>query len=187
MVGTENARIIRDLFANPPKNNRVHGATILTLDGRSGAGKTHLAHEVKKLDPEVEILPIENFYRGWEGLKWGPIRLAREVLRPWAAGLPARARFWDWYRSRWQEQLTAMPFPVHKKVIIEGCGSGALELAAFSSALIWLEVPADIRFQRAMARDGKTFAPYWEMWARQESTLIATDRTPQRADSILRQ
>ena len=37
-----------------------------------------------------------------------------------------------------------------------------------------------------MARDGELFARNWERWAEQEDRYLAADRSPERADIVLR-
>ena len=49
--------------------------------------------------------------------------------------------------------------------IIEGCG--ALEAEADLS--VWIADPGEEeRRSRAIARDGQTYAPHWQRWARQD-------------------
>ncbi|HEX4399545.1 MAG TPA: hypothetical protein VH136_18035, partial [Trebonia sp.] len=71
-------------------------------------------------------------------------------------------------------------------LIVEGVGAGARRAAAFESLLVWLEAPTAVRKQRALDRDGETFAPYWDMWAAQEEAMLARERTLERADLVLR-
>jgi anthranilate synthase component 1/para-aminobenzoate synthetase len=73
-----------------------------------------------------------------------------------------------------------------KVLIVEGVGAGARRAAAFESLLVWLEVPAPTRKQRALDRDGETFAPYWDQWAAQEDQMLAREHTPDRADIVIR-
>ena len=55
----------------------------------------------------------------------------------------------------------------------------------FASVLVWTEAPASVRKNRALDRDGDTFAPHWDAWAAQEDTMLARERTPQRADLVI--
>lgn len=50
---------------------------------------------------------------------------------------------------------------------------------------VWLECPDDLRKQRALARDGGTYGPYWEIWAGQEDAHYAEHRPCRFADEIL--
>ena len=46
-------------------------------------------------------------------------------------------------------------------------------VAAGNVLPVWIELPAEERRRRALARDGETFRPYWERWASQEDALAA--------------
>ncbi|MFC6235722.1 hypothetical protein ACFPZL_11580, partial [Leucobacter soli] len=50
---------------------------------------------------------------------------------------------------------------------------------------LWLECPAPLRRQRALARDGEIFAPHWDSWAAQEETQIAAERPIALVDEIV--
>ena len=65
-------------------------------------------------------------------------------------------------------------------------GSGASVVRPFLSLLIWLEAPADVRRRRALARDGDTYAPFWEIWAAQEAEHFAAEGTRGVADLVVR-
>jgi len=67
-------------------------------------------------------------------------------------------------------------------LVVEGAGSGAGVVAAHAVLLLWLEAPRDERFRRGIARDGETYRPHWERWARQEAAHFAAEQTPARAD-----
>jgi para-aminobenzoate synthetase len=104
------------------------------------------------------------------------------VLEPLAAGRAARVPRYDWAARQWAEPAALEPPEV---LIVEGVGAGARRAAAFESLLVWLDAPTAVRKQRALARDGETFTPYWDMWAAQEDAMLARERTPQRADLVI--
>ena len=56
---------------------------------------------------------------------------------------------------------------------------------AVSTLLVWLEAPLPLRRERALARDREDFAPHWDAWAASEGTVLARDRTRDRADLLL--
>ena len=62
-------------------------------------------------------------------------------------------------------------------LVVEGVGAGAAP-----GLLIWMDAPEEVRYRRAMDRDGATYAPYWTRWAAQERAHFAADRTADRAD-----
>ncbi|HSK28322.1 MAG TPA: hypothetical protein VK894_15550, partial [Jiangellales bacterium] len=70
-------------------------------------------------------------------------------------------------------------------LVVEGVGSGCRAAAAYLSLLVWVEAPAAVRRERALARDGDRFRPHWDGWARQEEALLAHERTAERADLVV--
>jgi uridine kinase len=160
---------------------RAGGTRVVAVDGRSGAGKTSLAAALRD-QLHAPVVCLEDLYGGWDGLERGIDLLVSAVLEPLAAGQAARVPRYDWVAREWAEPTAIEPPPI---LIVEGVGAGARRAAGFESVLVWLEVPAPVRKQRALDRDGETFAPYWDRWAAQEDLLLARERTPGRADITL--
>jgi uridine kinase len=157
---------------------RADTTTIVAVDGPAGSGKTTLADALaQRLD--APVVHMDDLYPGWDGLAEGSARLAEQVLMPLAAGRPARYRRYDWDRGEYAEwiDVPAAPF-----LIIEGCGAGSRPGAAAVAFLIWMDARHDLRMTRGVARDGESFRPHWERWARQEDALFAAERTRDRAD-----
>jgi uridine kinase len=154
---------------------------VVAVDCRSGAGKTSLAAALRDR-LRAPVVSLEDLYGGWDGLERGIDLLVSAVLEPLAAGRVARVPRYDWIAREWAEPTAIEPPPI---LIVEGVGAGARRAAGFESVLVWLEVPAPVRKQRALDRDGETFAPYWDRWAAQEDLLLARERTPDRADIII--
>ena len=101
---------------------------------------------------------------------------------PLSAGRVAQVPRYDWLVARFIE-----PWPLEhpELLIVEGVGAGARAAASFASVLVWLELDAGLRKERALARDGEVFRPHWERWAEQEDVLLAREQTPARADFIV--
>lgn len=177
-VGDEAGRIGAALRAAVP---RAGGTRVVAIDGRSGAGKTRLA-EVLSGELGAPVVSLEDLYGGWDGLERGIGVLVSEVLEPLAARRTARVPRYDWLAREWSEPVVLKPPEV---LVVEGVGAGARRAAAFESLLVWLDAPEAVRKQRALDRDGETFAPYWDMWAAQEEAMLARERTPERADLVL--
>lgn len=175
------AGLIAAFLAVPRGGERCGGTRVLAVDGRSGAGKTSLARELRT-GIGAPLVSLEDLYGGWDGLEDGIDLLVREVLEPLAAGQPALVPRYDWIARRWAEPVVLDP-PQH--LIVEGVGAGARRAAAYVSLLVWLEAPLAVRKKRALDRDGETFAPYWDRWAAQEDAMLARERTPERADLVL--
>jgi hypothetical protein len=161
---------------------RAGRTRVLAIDGRSGAGKTALATELRVVLGAPVVL-LEDLYGGWDGLEDGIDLLVSEVLEPLAAGRVARVPRFDWTAREWAEPVLLDPPEV---LIVEGVGAGARRAAVYESLLVWLEAPPFVRKKRALERDGDVFAPHWEQWAAQEEAMLARERTPERAGLVLR-
>ena len=105
-----------------------------------------------------------------------------DLLLPLAAGRAGSYRRYDWVAGQFAEEVVVEPVPL---LVLEGVGSGAARFAPLVTVLVWVEAPYDLRMERGLARDGDTFAPYWEQWAQDEATLFAKERTRQRADVLI--
>ncbi|WP_336658773.1 hypothetical protein [Leucobacter sp. USHLN153] len=169
---------------------------VLLIDGRSGSGKTQAARSVAKQwsrsGVEAQLFAVESLYPGWDGLAEGSAALAA-VLRG------GSYRPYNWIAGQFGDRVSlerGVP------LIIEGCGALTREnLAAAEEwaerALggarravvrsIWLDCPADLRRERALARDGDTYAPHWERWAAQEDALYSRHRPWELADQVERE
>jgi uridine kinase len=161
---------------------RAGRTRVVAIDGRSGAGKTRLAGALHA-ELGAPVVSLDDLYGGWDGLERGIDLLVTEVLEPLAAGRAARVPRYDWGAGDWADPAPLTPPDV---LIVEGAGAGARRAAAFESLLVWLESPPSVRKKRALDRDGETFAPYWDRWAAQEDAMLARERTPERADLVLK-
>jgi para-aminobenzoate synthetase len=167
-----------ELERTAPKAGRTR---VVAIDGQSGSGKTALAARLRS-ELRAPVVTLEDLYGGWDGLEHGIDLLVSEVLEPLGAGLAARVPRYDWVTAAWRPPWLLEP---PKVLIVEGVGAGARRAAAYESTLIWMEAPEVVRKKRALDRDGETFTPYWDMWARQEDAMLAREHTPDRADLII--
>jgi uridine kinase len=170
---------IVDLLASrPPRAGRVK---VLAVEGRSGSGKSTLAAAVAA-ELGAPVIRMDDLYAGWDGLLDGVDALVRWVLAPLRRGEEARWRRYDWQLGRYAEwhQL-----PTADVVVVEGVGAGAREVAPYLSALVWVDAPAEVRRERALARDGDTYTPHWDRWARHEDAFYAAHDVRSRADLLL--
>jgi uridine kinase len=141
---------------------------ILLIDGRSGSGKTELGRLLG-----APLLHMDDLYPGWDGL-----RAAADLL-------PEVLRSRRWQRYDWQAQGHAEWHELGDgDLVVEGCGALTAASRALADFAIWVEHPAALRKQRALARE-PDFAAHWEHWAAQERSFIAREHPRALADAIV--
>ncbi|MDD7929749.1 hypothetical protein [Microbacterium thalli] len=146
---------------------------VIVVDGRSGAGKTTFAREVLRrwpADVDVEPVALDDLYPGWDGLVAGSAYAYARVLAPRLERRAGTWQRWDWNADRYGDVRACPP---ERAVILEGSGALTPASAALSSVRVWLDAPASVRRERALARDGETYRPHWERWALQEDEHVA--------------
>lgn len=133
---------------------------VVTIDGYSGSGKSTLAAALARLVNGWQVLHLDDWYPGWDGLAAGA-DIARRIAADLRAGRASSYEAWDWENDT-TGATTRVPLA---PTIIEGCG--AIEAEADLS--VWIADPGeDERRSRALARDGQTYAPHWQRWADQD-------------------
>ena len=136
------------------------GVPVVTIDGYSGAGKSTLAAALASLLPGWQVLHLDDWYPGWDGLAAGA-RIARRIAADLRGGRASSYEAWDWENGTTGATIRVPLVPT----IIEGCGA----IEAEADLAIWIADPGeDERRARALARDGQTYAPHWQRWAEQD-------------------
>jgi len=158
---------------------------IIGIDGRSGSGKTQLADMLNfSFTAEhfaVRVLNLDSIYPGWDGLEEGT-KTWQEISRNLHNGKPASYREWDWHADAPGTEHTINPAQ-ETVIICEGVGASA----GTCNVRILVKAPDELRYRRAIARDGETYRPHWERWAAQEEALLAAySATYAQADIIYR-
>ena len=148
---------------------------IIGIDGRSGSGKTRLSELLEQsLSAEgigVRVLNLDSIYPGWDGLEEGT-KAWQEISRNLREGKPASYREWDWHADA----------PGHEHTI-----DPAQETVIICDVRILVKAPDELRYRRAIARDGDMYRPHWERWAAQEEALLAAySATYTQADLVYR-
>lgn len=158
---------------------------VVAVDGRSGAGKTELARvlqgHVVSLGRTCTTVSLDALYPGWSGLAAALPILCRDVLEPLRDGRPGAFPSWDWHRSA---SGPVVDVPVTDVLLVEGVGAGAAP-CDLVDLVVWIEAPAALRKERALRRDGSTFAPHWEHWAEQEEAIFARGGGSAAADVVI--
>lgn len=133
---------------------------VVTIDGYSGSGKSTLAAALASLLPGWQILHLDDWYPGWDGLAEGA-HIARRIAADLRGGRASSYEAWDWENGTTGATISVLLAPT----IIEGCGA----IEAEADLAIWIADPGeDERRSRALARDGQTYAPHWRRWADQD-------------------
>jgi hypothetical protein len=162
------------------------GPVVVAVDGPSGSGKTTFADQLARGlggdGSPAPVVHLDDLYPGWDGLDAVVPRLVDGVLAPLATGRAAGYRRWDWAAGT---DGAAVAVPSAPVLVVEGAGCGARACAPYLAMLVWLDGPADWRRERALARDGATYAPHWERWAAQERAHFTREGTRARADLVL--
>jgi len=144
--------------AGPPRAQRA--VPVVTIDGYSGSGKSTLAAAIARLVSDWQVLHLDDWYPGWDGLAAGA-DIARRIAADLRAGRASSYEAWDWENGT-TGATTRVPLA---PTIIEGCGA----IEAVADLAVWIADPGeDERRHRALARDGQTYAPHWQRWADQD-------------------
>lgn len=162
---------------------RGSGARRVVIDGRSGAGKTTLARDLVASWPGAQLLSLDEVYPGWGGLREGAALACALVLVPHAERRRGDYRRFDWVDGTFAGPLVEID--PNRPLVIEGCGALTAAAAGMADVSAWLDGDADRRRERALARDGDGFAPYWDMWAAQEEAHIRREAPEELADLAL--
>ncbi|MFJ4039035.1 hypothetical protein ACIPVB_13270 [Microbacterium sp. NPDC090007] len=158
----------------------------VVVDGRSGAGKTSLARRLVASWPgpgRVQLVALDDVYPGWDGLTAGVEYACETILRPHARGLLGVWQRWDWDADARAEAHAVDP---SLPLIVEGAGLLTPEVARLCDVSVWVESPPVSRRTRALDRDGDTYRPQWERWARQEDAHIAAHDPASVAQVVVR-
>lgn len=149
--------------------------TVILIDGRSGSGKTELARALVEAHPEFQLVQLDDLYPGWDGLEAASVQVPRILAE-------GRWQSWDWSLDQPGAIRQIAP---DGDIVVEG--SGALTRASRSLAdhTVWVELGDEGRKLRALARDGDTYRPHWDRWARQEEAHLAREHPRDLADLVV--
>jgi para-aminobenzoate synthetase len=164
---------------------RCGETAVVAVDGRSGAGKTTLAHGVAAdlaSYGTVGLVHMDHLYPGWDGLAESSEILATRVLEPISQAGPAAYPRWDWEAGGWGGTVTVEPADF---LVVEGCGSSVGPARQYAAVCVFVEADRELRMRRGLARDGEAYRPHWRRWAAQEEAVFAADDTKARADIVI--
>jgi hypothetical protein len=173
---------VRAVSAAARAASPVAGTTVVvSLDGRSGSGKTVLGTAVAD-SLECPVVHLDDVFPGWDGLAAGVRLVTEHVLVPLTRGRQPAYPTWDWQRSRPGPVVRVEP---STHLVLEGCGALTPPALAYAAVRVWVEAPTALRRERALARDGELYAPHWARWAAQEDSVYAAENPRDHAHVVL--
>ena len=153
---------------------------LVCVDGPAGSGKTTLGAELAERTG-AQLIHGDDLMEGWRGLDAVGRQLAA-MVEPLAVGRAGSYEHFDWQHHRFDHTVPVPPAPW---LVVEGVGSGATAIAAFTTVLVWVEVDDEHRLIRGMARDGEEMRDHWLTFMDDERALFARERTRERADVVV--
>ena len=183
--------ILQRIDRTPPK----HFQRLIGIDGLGASGKTTIAHDIKKLQPNSSIISIDEFYKPkaqrTTGIIEGSIvspdfewdRLDGQVFDAVRRGFPVIYQSYDWRADAWGEWVE---IPQDNWIIICGIYSLQSRFFPYYDYTIWTEAPKEIRMKRMIAREGEKIANQWlANWSSREERYFEVERPDERATSTI--
>jgi len=167
-----------------PSDTPAERRWIVTVDGRSGSGKTSVATRLAQQIADTTVLHADDLswhdsLFDWHGL------LIDEILEPFTRGeaVSCRPPAWD---ERGREGSIEVPAST-RVLVIEGVGAGRRELCDWADHLIWVQSDAGQAQHRGIERDGgdADAEAFWNAWMAAEIPFLLEQRPWCRADLLV--
>lgn len=159
---------------------------VIAIDGPAGAGKTTLAENIKRaISPRLQVTTIhmDDLYDGWDNALSKNLSDSLNILVESHKSIkPLRINRYDWAN---QAFLPVEEISSEDLLILEGVGSGQRSLRDKLAALIWIEVDANLGFQRVLNRDGHHIEVQMKKWLKTQQQHFQSEDTKKAADFIL--
>ncbi len=175
---SEAATLVLDLASTRPAT--LGEGRLICVDGPAGSGKTTLGAELARRTG-ARLVHGDDLMSGWRGLDAVGRQLAG-MAEALAAGRTGSYQHYDWELDRYTGSVEVPPAPW---LVVEGVGSGAAALAAYTTVLVWVEVDDDLRLARGLERDGEEMRVLWRQFMLDEQELFTRDGTRERADVVV--
>ncbi|GAA3949243.1 uridine kinase family protein [Actinoplanes auranticolor] len=176
------AALAERIFERAPRLGPVR---LVAVDGPSGAGKSWFAARLAKA-ADIPVVHTDDLLDGWDDQFSFWARLEEQVLGPLRHGRPATYRRYLWHRKAFGgHPVTVAPADA---VLLEGVTAARREIRPELSFSIFVTAPADLRWRRALARDGAddvAFRAYLERWRVNEDRHFAADATAAHVDLLV--
>jgi len=176
------AELAARVRATAPRLGQVR---LVAVDGPSGAGKTWFADRLAR-HLASPVVHTDDLLDGWDDQFTFWSRLEEQVLTPLRDGRTASYTRYLWDQGR----FGGAPVLVEPRecVLLEGCSSSRRVVRTRLSLSVFVTAPADLRWKRAIERDGGddiAFRAYLERWRVAEDRYFADDRTQESADLVV--
>ncbi|WP_428963946.1 uridine kinase family protein [Micromonospora fluostatini] len=180
------ADLARRVWAGPARLGRTR---LVAVDGPSGAGKSVFAARLADALAArpgcgpVPVVHTDDLLDGWaDQLTFWP-RLEGSVLAPLRAGRPGAYRRYSWVRREFLPR--PVPVPVAPVVLVEGVSAARSTIRPELTLAVFVTAPAELRFVRAVARDGPGILSDLRRWHTGEAAHFAADGTAERVDLVV--
>jgi uridine kinase len=164
---------------------RLGGTRLIAVDGPSGSGKTTFANRLGTV-LTAPVVHTDDLLDGWDDQFTFWDRLEKLVLAPLRDGRAGEYQRYLWHRGEFGgKPVTVSPAEV---VLLEGVSSARRVIRPELSLAVFVCAPPDLRWKRALARDGGddvAFRAYLERWRRAEDRHFAEDDTAAYADLLV--
>jgi uridine kinase len=176
------ADLSKRIAATEPRLGRTR---LVAVDGPSGSGKTSFAARLTR-ELNAPVVHTDDLLDGWADQFTFWDRLEELVLTPLREGRPAEYKRYLWHRGAFGG--TPRRIEPADVVLLEGVSSARRAIRAELSLAVFVCAPADLRWKRALERDGGddvAFRAYLERWRRAEDEHFAEDGTAAFADLVV--
>lgn len=155
---------------------------IILIDGPAGAGKTTLSFTLQK-EFDCEVIHLDDIYNGWDdALGTSLTNTLLALVNSFKNGIEHQLPIFNWQTMQFDSSRVIAPA---ETLIIEGVGAGQSAIRKFAKRLYWLDVEAEIGYQRVIARDGEAIAEQMKIWKIREAKHFEAERTREFADFII--
>lgn len=153
----------------------------VAIDGMQGAGKTTLVRHIISTVPDVQILYLDNFYRGPE--KKDHTRILPDVIQPLKDGKTAHFQIYDWSTDK---IIDAKPILPNGIILVEGTYAMDKRLISEYDLTIWVKCPWEVGLKRALVRDNYDFQDLWEeKWVPEAREYVKRQQPHRKSDIVI--
>ncbi|MEI6811308.1 MAG: hypothetical protein WCK72_00865 [Actinomycetes bacterium] len=174
---------LNEIFLSPP---RCGTTRVIAIDGRAGAGKTTLAHELFlafSTQMHVSVLGMDEIYHGWDDALGNSLKhTLSSLLEDLGQNSASQVPIYNWSSACLDSARIINPCDL---LILEGVGSAQQIVREFTLATIWLDIDPSIGLQRVIDRDGELISSQMQRWQQEEVRHFSHDKTRENADFVL--